>query len=109
MKTMTQLCLITATTLLAATLNSSAADGSATYTKDCAKCHGADGKGDTPMGKKLKMKDMTAEVGKLGEAKIVSTIKDGVKDGDKVRMKGFPDMSEADMKAVAKYVLTLKK
>ena len=109
MKTMTQLCLITAATLMAATLNSSAADGSAIFTKECVKCHGADGKGDTPMGKKLKMKDMTAELAKLTEAKIESTVKEGVKEGDKVRMKAFPDMSEADVKAVAKYVLTLKK
>jgi len=109
MKTMTQLCLITATTLMAASLSASAADGSAIFTKDCVKCHGADGKGETPMGKKLKMKDLGTEAAKLGEAKIESTIKEGVKDGDKVRMKGFPDMSEADVKAVAKYVLTLKK
>ncbi|MEI7909372.1 MAG: c-type cytochrome [Verrucomicrobiota bacterium] len=109
MKSMKQLGLLTVATLMAASLNASADEGSAIFTKECAKCHGADGKGDTAMGKKLKIKDLTVEAAKLGDAKIESTVKAGVKDGDKVRMKGFPDMSDADVKAVAKYVLTLKK
>ena len=33
-------------------LSAGAADAKATYEKDCAKCHGADGKGETKMGKK---------------------------------------------------------
>jgi len=109
MKTMNQLCLVTAATFMSLALSASAEDGSAIFTKECVKCHGADGKGDTPMGKKLKIKDLGADAAKLGEAKIEATIKEGVKDGDKLRMKGFKDMSEADVKAVAKYVLTLKK
>jgi mono/diheme cytochrome c family protein len=108
MKTMKKLCLITAATIAAATLNASAADGAAIYTKECAKCHGADGKGATTMGKKLKCKDLTVEAAKLGEAKIAAAVKEGVKEGDKVVMKPYKDMSEADVKAVAKYVLSLK-
>ncbi|MEI6653213.1 MAG: cytochrome c [Verrucomicrobiota bacterium] len=105
---MKKLLQLTAATVFAVTFNANAEDGSAIYGKECAKCHGADGKGDTAMGKKLKIKDLTVEATKLGEAKIEATIKGGVKDGDKTRMKAFADMSEADVKAVAKHVLTLK-
>ena len=109
MKTMKQLSLVTAAAFMALALNATADDGSAVFTKECAKCHGADGKGDTAMGKKLKIKDLTVELAKLDAAKIEAVVKDGVKDGDKVRMKGFKDLSEADVKAVAKFVATLKK
>ena len=34
-------------------LSARAADAKETYEKDCLKCHGADGKGETKMGKKL--------------------------------------------------------
>ena len=108
MKTMKKLCLVTAAAFVATALSASAEDGSAIYAKECAKCHGADGKGQTTMGKKLKCKDLTVEAAKLGEAKIAAAIKDGVKEGDKVVMKPTKDISEADAKAVAKYVLTLK-
>ena len=33
------------------------ADGKALYDKECAKCHGADGKGESKMGKKMGAKD----------------------------------------------------
>jgi mono/diheme cytochrome c family protein len=32
-----------------------AADGAAIYAKECARCHGADGTGDTPVGKAMKV------------------------------------------------------
>ncbi len=106
---MKKLFLITATAIIAMALGASAEDGSAIYAKECAKCHGADGKGQTTMGKKLKCKDLSVEAAKLGEAKIEASMKDGVKEGDKLVMKAFKDLSEADVKAVTKYVLSLKK
>ena len=36
-----------------------AADTAALYEKHCLKCHGADGKGETKMGKKVGAKDLT--------------------------------------------------
>ena len=42
------------------------ADGAAIFKTKCAPCHGADGSGQTPVGKNLKVKDLrSAEVQKL--------------------------------------------
>ena len=49
--------LIAAALLAISALTLSAADAKATYEKDCAKCHGKDGKGQTMMGKKSGAKD----------------------------------------------------
>jgi mono/diheme cytochrome c family protein len=106
---MKTLLLVTAAAFLSAGLNASAADGAAIYAKECAKCHGADGKGDTKMGKKLKIKDLTVEVAKLSDAKIAASITDGVKEGGKVRMKPIKGQSDADIQAVVKFVKSLKK
>ena len=43
----------------AAALTARAADGKAIWDQQCAKCHGADGKGQTTIGKKLGCKDYT--------------------------------------------------
>ena len=106
---MKTLFLIAATVFLSTGLNVRAADGSAIFSKECSKCHGADGKGDTKMGKKLKIKDLTVEVGKLSDDKIASAVKDGVKEGDKLRMKPIKGLSDEDVQAVIKFVKTLKK
>jgi mono/diheme cytochrome c family protein len=95
-----------------AALSASAADAKAVYEKDCAKCHGADGKGDTKMGKKAGAKDYTDP--KVQEAMkddhMAKAIKDGVKDGDTVKMKGFADtLSDDEVKALVAYVRTFKK
>jgi len=100
---------ITVAAFLVMGLNANAADGGAVYAKECAKCHGTDGKGDTKMGKKLKVKDLTVEVGKLSDAQIAASITDGVKEGDKVRMKPVKGVAAADVDAVVKYVKSLKK
>src|SRR6266568_414697 len=38
-----------------------AADGAAIYKAKCAMCHGANGSGDTPMGKSLKVRDLRSD------------------------------------------------
>jgi mono/diheme cytochrome c family protein len=106
---MKTLFLITAGALLAMGDSASAADGRAIYAKECAKCHGDDGKGDTKMGKKLKVKDLTVELAKLSDAQIAKSITDGVVEGDKVRMKPIKTIAAADVDAVVKYVKSLKK
>lgn len=106
---MKALILVSAAAFLSMGLNAHAADGSAIFTKECAKCHGPDGKGDTKMGKKLKIKDLTVEVAKLSDEKMASAVKDGVKEGDKMRMKPIKGLSDADIQAVVTFIKTLKK
>ena len=89
-----------------------AADAAANWSANCASCHGKDGSGNTAMGKKLSVKDYTsAKVqAEFTDAKIASTIKDGVTEGGKVKMKSFKDkLSDDDVKALVAYVRSLKK
>ncbi len=89
-----------------------AADAKALYEKDCAKCHGQDGKGDTKMGKKLGAKDYTdAKVqDEMKDDAAVKAIKEGLKDKDgKVLMKPAEDMSDADIKALVAHMRKFKK
>ena len=100
------------TAFAAAALSASAADAKATYEKDCAKCHGADGKGDTKMGKKLGAKDYTdAKVqAELKDDAAVKAIKEGLKDKEgKVVMKPLEGASDADIKALVAHMRTFKK
>lgn len=92
-------------------VSASAADVKETWDKSCKKCHGAEGKGDTTMGKKLEIKDLTdAKVqASLKDDEMFKAIKEGVKDGDKVRMKAIEGLSDEEIKAMVAYVRTLKK
>jgi cytochrome c553 len=89
-----------------------AEDAKGIYEKDCAKCHGADGKGDTKMGKKLGCKDYTdAKVqAELKDDAAMKAIKEGLKDKeDKVLMKPAEGLSDSDIKGLVAYVRSLKK
>jgi cytochrome c553 len=105
--------LITLTVALAAfaVASANAADGKALYEKDCAKCHGADGKGQTKMGQKMGARDYTdpkVQDSVTDEAAFKAT-KEGLKDKDgKVLMKPAEGMSDDDIKAVVKYMRSFK-
>jgi cytochrome c553 len=89
-----------------------AADAKANWTALCVPCHGADGSANTNMGKKLNAKNLSdAKVqSEFTDAQAATAIKEGVKEGTKVRMKAFGDkLNEADIKALVAYVRTLKK
>jgi cytochrome c553 len=89
-----------------------AADVKENWEKNCSKCHGTDGKGKTKMGEKLQVKDYTeAKVQEeLKDDKMTKAIKDGVKDGDKTKMKGFGDaLSDDEIKALVKFIRDFKK
>ena len=89
-----------------------AADGKALYDKDCAKCHGADGKGQTKMGQKLGCKDYTDPKvqADLKDDAAVKAIKEGFtnSDGKKV-MRAAGGISDEDAKALVAYMRTFKK
>ena len=98
--------------LIAGAVSVRAADAKENWEKNCTKCHGADGKGKTKMGEKLGMKDYTdAKVQEaLKDDAMTKAIKDGVKDGDKTKMKSFGDaLSDDEIKALVKYVRDFKK
>jgi cytochrome c553 len=88
-----------------------AADVKETWEKSCAKCHGPDGKGDTKLGKKAEVKDMTDAKWQadLKDDKAFKSIKEGIKDGDKVRMKPAEGLSDDDIKALVQHVHGFKK
>ena len=84
-----------------------AGDAKALYDQSCAKCHGADGKGDTKMGKKLGAKDYTdAKVqADLKDEAAFKAIKEGLKDkDDKTLMKPVEGLSDDDIKGLVAYI-----
>lgn len=88
------------------------ADVAAVYKKNCASCHGADGSGQTKMGKKKGCKDYRdAKVqASFSDAEALDAIKNGVKDGGKTKMKGYSSkVSDAEAKELVKYIRAFKK
>jgi mono/diheme cytochrome c family protein len=92
-------------------LSAAAADAKATYEQECAKCHGADGKGQTKMGQKLGIKDYTdAKVqADLKDDAAFKAIKEGIKKDDKPLMKPVEGLSDDEIKALVAYLRAFKK
>jgi cytochrome c6 len=90
-------------TLLPASLM--AGDGAAVFKASCASCHGQDAKGQTPVGKSLKIKDLhTAEVQKESAADLAKVISDG-----KGKMPAFKSkLTKAQIDDVVAYIKSLK-
>jgi mono/diheme cytochrome c family protein len=107
---MKKIMILSAAIFVAAGTTVWAADGAAVYKKNCASCHGADGSGNTKMGKKLKCRDLTdaAVQAKISDAAIAKSITDGISRDGKVVMKPIK-LDAADIAAVTKYVRGLKK
>jgi cytochrome c553 len=99
--------------LVAGAVSARAADAKEIYEKDCAKCHGADGKGKTKMGEKLGVKDHTdAKVqSEMKDEEMAKAIKEGVKEKEteKIKMKAFSDLSDVEVKALVAYIRAFKK
>lgn len=90
-----------------------ATDVAALWKKNCASCHGEDGKGQTKAGKTKKVEDLTnPEVrAKFDREKMIKSTKEGIKDeAGKERMKPYADkLSDAEIAALTDYIInTLK-
>lgn len=95
-----------------ATLTTYGADAAANWTQLCAKCHGADGKGETKMGHKLGIADLTDPKfqAKFTDEEAFKAMKTGRTDASgKTTMKAIDGLSDDDMKALVPYVRALKK
>jgi len=89
-----------------------AEDASALFEKHCVKCHGADGKGETKMGKKVGAKDLTDVKlqAELKDDQAFKAIKEGKKDSEgKIQMKPIEGATDDDIKTLVAYVRTFKK
>jgi len=79
----------------------------------CASCHGEDGAGQTKIGRKLGVKDLTdaAYQKSFTDDQVFKNLKAGETDADgKVKMKPFGEkLSDDDIKALVAYVRTLSK
>jgi cytochrome c553 len=89
-----------------------AGDAKTLFESNCAKCHGADGKGATKMGQKLGCKDYTdaAVQAEMKDDAAVKAIKEGLKDkDDKTLMKPVEGISDDDIKGLVAHMRTFKK
>jgi mono/diheme cytochrome c family protein len=109
---MKKLMIISVALLVVGAVSVRAADAKENWEKNCAKCHGPDGKGKTKMGEKLAVKDYTdAKVQEgMKDDEMSKAIKDGVKEGEKTKMKAFGEvLSDDEIKALVKHVRGFKK
>ena len=88
--------------LLIASVSFAAAPGAAdTYKSKCATCHGPDGKGQTTIGKSMKVQDLSsAEVQKQSDADLQKIVTDG-----KGKMPAYKTkLSVADISSLVAYI-----
>lgn len=78
----------------------------------CTKCHGDDGKGQTKVGKKLKLKDYTdAKVqAEMKDEDMIKAIAEGINDAaGKEKMKAYKDeLSAEEIKDLVAYIRKFK-
>ena len=103
--------IVAAAILVMAAVTASAQDSKALYEQSCKKCHGAEGKGDSLMGKKLGAKDYSdAKVqDALKDDVAIKSIKEGLKKGDTTLMKPAEGLTDDQIKGLVAYMRTFKK
>lgn len=90
-----------------------AADAAALWEKNCASCHGKDGKAKTKMGEKLKVRDLTDPkvMATLNKTNVTESMTKGVKEegGEKLVMKSYAEkLSAEEIQALTDYTLAIK-
>lgn len=94
---------LVALALVTATARADTAE--ATFKAKCAMCHGPDGKGETPTGKSMKVKDFGSEdVQKMSDADLSAAITSG-----KGKMPPYKTLSADQVKDLVAYVRGLGK
>ena len=86
-----------------------AAEAKDNFVKYCKGCHGLEGKGDTALGQKFKVRDYSdpAVQDTLKDEEMFKVIKEG---DEKKHMKPMAEkMSDDEIKALATYIRSLKK
>lgn len=83
-----------------------AQDAASLFKTKCSACHGADGKGDTPVGKKFGVRDFTSpEVQKMSDDELTTIIADG-----KGKMPGYKkSLKPEQIKDLTAYIRELAK
>jgi cytochrome c6 len=102
--------LIAASALLAGSL--SAADLKTNWETHCMKCHGADGKGNTKMGRQSGVKDYTDPKvqAEMKDDKALKIIKEGIVEKGKKKMDPYADkLSEQEMKELIAHMRSFGK
>lgn len=88
--------------------NALAADAAGIYQQSCVKCHGADGRGQTTIGRKFKVKDFTdpAWQAQNPASKIQTAIENGVKDpAGKELMKAYKnELTPQEIQELVQYL-----
>jgi mono/diheme cytochrome c family protein len=87
-------------------------DASQLWNMNCAACHGKDGKGNTMMGHRLQIKDLTDPKVQdaLTDDQATKDIKDGIKENDRPVMKAFGEkLNDDQIKALVAEVRSFKK
>lgn len=81
------------------------------WTKNCASCHGPDGRGKTNSGREAGVVDLTDP--KIHEKYTVeqmfTRVKEGVKEGDKVKMQPAENLTDVEIKKLIAYVRKFNK
>lgn len=98
--------LIAASVLLLSLSTRAADDAAALYKTKCAACHGADGSGNTAMGKAFKLRDLGSdEVQAQTDAQLTAITSDG-----KGKMPAYKGkLTDDQIKGLVGYIRTLKK
>ena len=82
------------------------ANSQSTFDAKCAMCHGKDGSGNTPMGKNMKVPDLTS---KAVQSKSNADLADVIAKGKGVMPAYASQMSKAEIKQMVMYVRHLSK
>jgi mono/diheme cytochrome c family protein len=84
----------------------------ALWKEHCTQCHGVDGRGRTPMGRKLRILDYTDPKvqAKFTDEEMIKITKEGVKQGNRVLMKPYKDeLTEKEIKELIAYIRKFEK